>query len=187
MRRSPAKPTGTTSSYTGVSTSGQTTGLKSLAQAVQAPLASMLLHAIIEAKLCIYLMHCTGFALFKVASAVLGSTACFRFSKHVTYNMVLLTIFSYLTRHTLRRASEFIQGLSSGASKAGVFASPTAAAYWAYHLTRTGFLAVQGLAGNHHTPLSCSFIAWDTSRLQLALLRLFQHGCVGVVVTQCTP
>ena len=47
------------------------------------------------------------------------------------------------------RASEFVQGLISGANKAGVFASPTATAYWAYHLTRTGFLAFQGLSGLH--------------------------------------
>lgn len=47
----------------------------------------------------------------------------------------------------LNQASEFVLGLTSGASKAGVFSSPTAAAYWAYHLTRTGFLTVQGLSG----------------------------------------
>lgn len=48
---------------------------------------------------------------------------------------------------TLSKASEFVQGLLTGADKAGVFSSPTAVAYWAYHLTRTGFLAVQGLSG----------------------------------------
>ncbi|DBB02563.1 TPA: hypothetical protein ACH3X3_011548 [Trebouxia sp. C0006] len=48
---------------------------------------------------------------------------------------------------SFNQASEFVQGLISGANKAGVFASPTATAYWAYHLTRTGFLAVQGLSG----------------------------------------
>lgn len=45
------------------------------------------------------------------------------------------------------RALEFIEGVTSSANKAGVFASPTATAYWAYHLTRTGFLAIQGLSG----------------------------------------
>lgn len=45
------------------------------------------------------------------------------------------------------RALEFIEGVTSSANKAGVFASTTATAYWAYHLTRTGFLAVQGLSG----------------------------------------
>lgn len=45
------------------------------------------------------------------------------------------------------RALDFIEGVSSSANKAGVFASPTATTYWAYHLTRTGFLAVQGLSG----------------------------------------
>ncbi|KAL3130821.1 hypothetical protein ABBQ38_000156 [Trebouxia sp. C0009 RCD-2024] len=48
---------------------------------------------------------------------------------------------------TVNKALEFIESLTSNASKAGVFASPTATAYWAYHLTRTGFLAVQGLSG----------------------------------------
>ena len=49
----------------------------------------------------------------------------------------------------LYRVSEFVQGLSSGICEAGVFASPLAAAYWAYHLTRTSFLTVQGLSGAH--------------------------------------
>ncbi|KAL0033282.1 hypothetical protein WJX77_001714 [Trebouxia sp. C0004] len=43
--------------------------------------------------------------------------------------------------------SEFVQGLSSGMSEAGMFTSPLAAAYWAYHLARTSFLTVQGLSG----------------------------------------
>ncbi|DBB16477.1 TPA: hypothetical protein ACH3X3_014754 [Trebouxia sp. C0006] len=43
--------------------------------------------------------------------------------------------------------SEFVQGLSSGMSEAGMFTSPLAAAYWAYHLTRTSFMTVQGLSG----------------------------------------
>ncbi len=82
------------------------------------------------------------------------------------------------------RASEFVQGLISGANKAGVFASPTATAYWAYHLTRTGFLAVQGLSGLHsqhrvlqaikiHPPDSDSlWLTMSTSRLAAVLVRV---------------
>ena len=60
-----------------------------------------------------------------------------------------MTCSQYIISCNACRASEFVQGLISGANKAGVFASPTATAYWAYHLTRTGFLAVQGLSGLH--------------------------------------
>ncbi len=49
----------------------------------------------------------------------------------------------------LYRLSEFVQGLSSGMSEAGMFTSPLAAAYWAYHLTRTSFMTVQGLSGDN--------------------------------------
>ena len=49
----------------------------------------------------------------------------------------------------LYRLSEFVQGLSSGMSEAGMFTSPLAAAYWAYHLTRTSFMTVQGLSGGN--------------------------------------
>ena len=44
---------------------------------------------------------------------------------------------------------DFVQGLASGVSQTGAFSSPLAAAYWTYHLTRMGLLAVQGLSGMH--------------------------------------
>ena len=62
----------------------------------------------------------------------------------------------------LCRASEFVLGLTSGASKAGVFSSPTAAAYWAYHLTRTGFLTVQGLSGQFFPSPAHTHVFWCT-------------------------
>ena len=37
--------------------------------------------------------------------------------------------------------------LSDAASTAGVFSSSKAAAYWSYHITRSGFFAIQGIAG----------------------------------------
>ena len=43
--------------------------------------------------------------------------------------------------------SDFVRGTASGMDKTGMFSSPLAAAYWAYHLTRTGFLTVQGFTG----------------------------------------
>ena len=36
------------------------------------------------------------------------------------------------------------------ASTAGVFSSSKAAAYWSYHITRSGFFAIQGIAGMRH-------------------------------------
>ena len=34
-------------------------------------------------------------------------------------------------------------------ASAGVWSSPQSAAYWSYHVGRTGLLAVQGVAGAH--------------------------------------
>lgn len=45
------------------------------------------------------------------------------------------------------RALDFLEGVTSSARQAGVFASPTATAYWAYHLARSGYFTVQGLSG----------------------------------------
>ena len=68
------------------------------------------------------------------------------------------------------RASAFIQGLFSGANRAGVFSSPTATAYWAYHLTRTGFLAVQGVSGLSAAASSCSSDVDQSAHSRLHLL-----------------
>lgn len=51
------------------------------------------------------------------------------------------------TRRVLCRMSDFMRGIASGMDKTGMFSSPLAAAFWAYHLTRTGFLTVQGFTG----------------------------------------
>jgi len=40
--------------------------------------------------------------------------------------------------------------VSEAVSSAGVFATPKAAAYWGYHLSRSGFFLLQGLAGAPH-------------------------------------
>ena len=37
--------------------------------------------------------------------------------------------------------------LSDAANSAGIFSSSKAAAYWSYHITRSGFFAIQGIAG----------------------------------------
>lgn len=37
--------------------------------------------------------------------------------------------------------------LSDAANSAGIFSSSQAAAYWSYHITRSGFFAIQGIAG----------------------------------------
>ena len=73
----------------------------------------------------------------------------------------------------LYRLSEFVQGLSSGMSEAGMFTSPLAAAYWAYHLTRTSFMTVQGLSGDNVclslVPWACSLFS-DIQILSINLL-----------------
>jgi len=86
-------------------------------------------------------------------------TCCCGFAKAKADCALISTLIRYPDLHCLParlfmmqllyRVSEFVQGLSSGISEAGVFASPLAAAYWAYHLTRTSFLTVQGLSGAH--------------------------------------
>lgn len=73
----------------------------------------------------------------------------------------------------LYRLAEFVQGLSSGMSKAGMFTSPLAAAYWAYHFARTSFLTVQGLSGDNVglslVPKACSLFS-DIENLSINLL-----------------
>ena len=50
-----------------------------------------------------------------------------------------------------------VKTLSDAANTAGVFSSSKAAAYWSYHITRSGFFAIQGIAGWHTDPLcSCA-------------------------------
>ena len=45
------------------------------------------------------------------------------------------------------RLQAIVKTLSDAASTAGVFSSSKAAAYWSYHITRSGFFAIQGIAG----------------------------------------
>lgn len=45
------------------------------------------------------------------------------------------------------RLQAIVRTLSDAASTAGVFSSSKAAAYWSYHITRSGFFAIQGIAG----------------------------------------
>ena len=40
-----------------------------------------------------------------------------------------------------------VQTLSEAASSIGVFSNSKAAAYWGYHITRSSFFALQGIAG----------------------------------------
>ena len=48
------------------------------------------------------------------------------------------------------RLQAIVKTLSDAASTAGVFSSSKAAAYWSYHITRSGFFAIQGIAGMRH-------------------------------------
>ena len=48
------------------------------------------------------------------------------------------------------RLQAIVKTLSDAASTAGVFSSSKAATYWSYHITRSGFFAIQGIAGVRH-------------------------------------
>ncbi len=52
--------------------------------------------------------------------------------------------------------------LTDAANSAGIFSSSKAAAYWSYHITRSGFFAIQGIAGVAYrlTPLWHSMLNW---------------------------
>ena len=64
------------------------------------------------------------------------------------------------------------QTVFSEARQAGLFSSPAITAYWAYHLARTGFLAMQGISG---VLFACSAlpvlvpVSADTAVLQVGL------------------
>ena len=45
------------------------------------------------------------------------------------------------------RLQAVVQTLSEAASSIGVFSNSRAAAYWGYHITRSSFFALQGIAG----------------------------------------
>ena len=47
----------------------------------------------------------------------------------------------------VRRLQAVVQTLSDAASSIGVFSNSQAAAYWGYHITRSSFFALQGIAG----------------------------------------
>jgi len=49
-----------------------------------------------------------------------------------------------------RRLQAAARTVSEAVNSAGVFATPKAAAYWGYHLSRSGFFLLQGLAGAPH-------------------------------------
>lgn len=45
------------------------------------------------------------------------------------------------------RLQAILQTLTEAARNMGVFSSSKAAAYWGYHITRSSFFALQGIAG----------------------------------------
>jgi hypothetical protein len=56
------------------------------------------------------------------------------------------------------RLQAVFQALTDAADSVGVFSSSRAAAYWGYHITRSSFFAMQGIAGLHDCSLT-SFLA----------------------------
>ena len=57
------------------------------------------------------------------------------------------TAFDSLLWGGARRLQAAARTVSEAVSSAGVFATPKAAAYWGYHLSRSSFFLLQGLAG----------------------------------------
>ncbi len=47
----------------------------------------------------------------------------------------------------VHRLQAILQTLTEAANSMGVFSSSQAAAYWGYHITRSSFFAIQGIAG----------------------------------------
>lgn len=45
------------------------------------------------------------------------------------------------------RLQAILQTLTEAANSAGIFSSSKAFAYWGYHITRSSFFALQGIAG----------------------------------------
>lgn len=56
----------------------------------------------------------------------------------------------------LGRIISFIQKLAGASQSAGVFSSTQALSYWSYHLARSGFFTIQGLAGGILLPHTAS-------------------------------
>ena len=73
--------------------------------------------------------------------------------------------------------------ISEAVSSAGVFATPKAAAYWTYHLSRSSFFLLQGAAGEElaaHTHASSFFLLQGAAN---ELLLRASPGCPGT----CNP
>jgi len=75
-----------------------------------------------------------------------------------------------------RRLQAAARTVSEAVSSAGVFATPKAAAYWGYHLSRSGFFLLQGLAGASY-PIPF-VISVHLSQLRMRSVRA-RSGCAA--------
>ncbi len=76
--------------------------------------------------------------------------------RHVSMQAAAMSTVSWLlklahkTGYCLCRLQAIGRTLTDAANSAGIFSSSKAAAYWSYHITRSGFFAIQGIAGWPH-------------------------------------
>jgi hypothetical protein len=73
----------------------------------------------------------------------------------------------------VRRLQAVVQTLSDAAASIGVFSNSQAAAYWGYHITRSSFFALQGIAGESFRALpGCKWYVGIAGELGAACLRV---------------
>ena len=76
-----------------------------------------------------------------------------------------------------------VKTLSDAASTAGVFSSSQAAAYWSYHITRSGFFAIQGIAG---APFLMKGLPQIRSSLN-GFERMLEDAPICCALSACSP
>ncbi|EIE27631.1 S-adenosyl-L-methionine-dependent methyltransferase [Coccomyxa subellipsoidea C-169] len=79
------------------------------------------------------------------------------------------------------RLQAILQTLTEAASSMGVFSSSKAAAYWGYHITRSSFFALQGIAGVLAARAASSVTGTETNEVGIRMESMIRAGLTGPI------
>ena len=82
---------------------------------------------------------------------------------------------------SLLRLQAILQTLTEAASSMGVFSSSKAAAYWGYHITRSSFFALQGIAGVLAARAASSVTGAETNEVGIRMESMIRAGLTGPI------
>ncbi|CAL8463579.1 g3113 [Coccomyxa elongata] len=79
------------------------------------------------------------------------------------------------------RLQAILQTLTEAANSMGVFSSSQAAAYWGYHITRSSFFAIQGIAGVLAARAASSVTGQQTNDVGIRMESMIRAGLTGPI------